>query len=555
MGINMSINDKVVAVLLAAGQGTRMKSSHPKVLHQILGRPMISYLIDTLKSIGVADILVVVGYQAEKVVEALEGEGVRFVIQEPQQGTGHAVQVAMEAVPPDAATVMVLCGDVPLISGESIDNLYRLHQEAGAAVTVQTVELPDGAHYGRVVRDGQGRVLDVVQSKDAHYRPDILAIREINTGAYCFDAAFLRRALAELEVSPVTGEIYLTDMIMLARKHGRGVEALIDPDWPDLLGINSRRELAQAIQTLKRRINDRHLAAGVTLMDPESAYIGPLVAIGRDTVIYPNVYLEGSTVIGANCLIEPNVKITDSVLADNVLVKMGSVINESRLAPGVQVGPYSHLRPLSDLREGARVGNFVEVKKSILYPGVKANHLTYLGDAEVGAGTNVGAGTITCNYDGVHKHKTIIGEGAFIGSNTALVAPVTVGAGAYVGAGSTITKEVPPGMLGIARARQVVLKRPPVKGKSVGPNPLNAGALALELTKLGLECPPEVMAEVLGLFVSQGIDTFEAFAEVAHPDNLELIRQMFIIDGGKVSNYDLAASLASLAPSLRKGKP
>jgi bifunctional UDP-N-acetylglucosamine pyrophosphorylase/glucosamine-1-phosphate N-acetyltransferase len=447
------------AIILAAGQGTRMNSSHPKVLHQILGRLIVAYLIDTLKSIGVPDILVVVGYQAEKVMAALAGAGVRFAVQEPQQGTGHAVQVAMPAVPPEAPTVMVLCGDVPLISGESIAALERLHQESGAAVTVQTVELPEGAHYGRVVRDEDGQVTDVVQSKDAKGRPDILALREINTGAYCFEAAFLRQALEELEVSPVTGEIYLTDMISLARRHGRRVEALVDPDWPNLLGINSRQELAEATRTLKMRLNEGHLDAGVTLVDPETTYIGPLVAIGRDTIIYPNVYLEGQTSIGENCVIEPNVKIIDSTLADNVYIKMGSVIAESRLASGVQVGPYSHLRPLSDLREGARVGNFVEVKKSILYAGVKANHLTYLGDAEVGAGTNVGAGTITCNYDGVHKHKTIIEEGVFIGSNTALVAPVTVGAGAYVGAGSTITKDVPPGKLGIGRARQVVKEK------------------------------------------------------------------------------------------------
>jgi bifunctional UDP-N-acetylglucosamine pyrophosphorylase/glucosamine-1-phosphate N-acetyltransferase len=453
------------AVILAAGQGTRMKSGHPKVLHQILGRPMVSCLIDTLKAIGVTDILLVVGYQSEKVMAALAGEGVRFVVQEPQLGTGHAVQVAMNAVPPDAKTVLVLCGDVPLIAGDSIAALYRLHRESGAAVTVQTVELPEGAHYGRVVRDGDGQVLDVVQSKDAHDRPDILAIREINTGAYCFEAAFLRQALGELEVSPVTGEIYLTDMIPLAKKHGRPVEALIDPDWPNLLGINSRKELAGATRTLKMRLNEAHMAAGVTLVDPDSTYIGPLVSIGRDTVIYPNVYLEGSTVIGENCVIEPDVKISDATLADNVYVKMGCVITESRLEQGVQVGPYSHLRPLSDLREGARVGNFVEVKKSILYPGVKANHLTYLGDAEVGAKTNVGAGTITCNYDGVNKHKTIIEEGAFIGSNTALVAPVTIGAGAYVGAGSTITKNVPPGKLGVTRARQIIRERRLVKKK------------------------------------------------------------------------------------------
>jgi bifunctional UDP-N-acetylglucosamine pyrophosphorylase/glucosamine-1-phosphate N-acetyltransferase len=443
------------AIILAAGLGTRMKSSQAKVLHQILGRPMIAYLPDTLKEVGVADIVVVVGHQAGLVQEALKDYEVRFILQEPQLGTGHAVQVAMPAVDPGAETVMVLCGDVPLISGESITALRQLHQQSRAAVTVQTVELPDGAHYGRVVRDRDGRVEAVRQSKDSKDRPDILAIREINTGAYCFDAAFLVDGLTKIPKSPVTGEIYLTDLIQIARQQGRGVEALLDPDWEALLGINSRAELAAATQTVKRRINDRHMDQGVTFIAPELTFIESAVSIGPDTVIYPNVYLQGQTVIGANCVLEPNVKISDSHLGDGVLVKMGSVIEESRLASGVQVGPYSHLRPLSDLRAGARVGNFVEVKKSVLYEGVKANHLTYLGDAEIGAGTNVGAGTITCNYDGVHKHPTIIGEKAFIGSNTALVAPVSVGAGAYVGAGSTITEDVPPGKLGIARARQV----------------------------------------------------------------------------------------------------
>ncbi len=388
----------------------------------------------------------------------------RFVIQEPQLGTGHAVQVAMPALSSETRTVMVLCGDAPLISKESIQALHQLYARTGAAITVQTIELPDGAHYGRVVRDQHGRVEAVLQVKDSKGRPDILAIREINTGAYCFDGAFLRQALDLIPPSPVTGEIYLTDLIHIAREQGRGVEALVDPDPENLLGINSRAELAQATQTVKRAINARHMAGGVTLVDPEAAYIGPKVQIGRDTVIYPNVYLQGRTSVGENCLIEPNVKISDSHLAANVLVKMGSVIDESRLAPGVQVGPYSHLRPLSDLREGARVGNFVEVKKSVLHEGVKANHLTYLGDAEVGAGTNVGAGTITCNYDGVHKYQTIIEEGAFIGSNTALVAPVTIGAGAYVGrrlhhhqgraAGQAGHLPGPPGEPGAAAPRQ-----------------------------------------------------------------------------------------------------
>jgi bifunctional UDP-N-acetylglucosamine pyrophosphorylase/glucosamine-1-phosphate N-acetyltransferase len=453
------LTDNITAVILAAGQGTRMKSSRPKVLHQILGRPMIAYLLDTLREAGVDDIVVVVGHQAEAVKEALKDYGVRFVIQEPQLGTGHAVQVAMPAVPAEAGTVMVLCGDAPLISGKSIAALRQLHDRTEAAVTVQTIELPDGAHYGRVVRDASGRVIAVVQAKDSVERPDLLAIREINTGAYCFDAAFLVDGLKKIPKSPVTGEIYLTDLIHIAREQGRGVEALIDPDWEALLGINSRAELAGATQTVKRRINDRHMDQGVTLIDPEAAYIESFVTIGKDTVIYPNVYLQGKTVIGENCRIEASVKIADSILEHDVYVKMGSVITQSRVGAGVDIGPCAHLRPLSDLRKGVHVGNFVEVKKSVLHEGVKAGHLTYLGDADIGAGTNVGAGTITCNYDGEKKHPTVIGEGAFIGSNTALVAPVTVGAGAYIGAGSTITKDVPPGKLGIARARQVIRER------------------------------------------------------------------------------------------------
>jgi bifunctional UDP-N-acetylglucosamine pyrophosphorylase/glucosamine-1-phosphate N-acetyltransferase len=334
-----------------------------------------------------------------------------------------------------------------------------LHKRTGAAVTVQTIELPDGAHYGRVVRDGSGRVAAVVQAKDSKDRPDLLAIREINTGAYCFDAAFLRDGLTKIPTSPVTGEIYLTDLIHIARERARGVEALVDPDWEALLGINSRAELAGATRTVKRRINAWHMDQGVTFIDPEATYIESFVRIGRDTVIYPNVFLQGRTVIGENCRIEASVKIVDSILEHDVYIKMGCVITQSRVGAGVDIGPFAHLRPLSDLHKWVHVGNFVEVKKSVLHEGVKAGHLTYLGDADIGAGTNVGAGTITCNYDGEKKHRTIIGEGVFIGSNTALVAPVTVGAGAYIGAGSTITEDVPPGKLGIARARQVNLER------------------------------------------------------------------------------------------------
>lgn len=456
----------VTAIVLAAGQGTRMKSDRPKVLHEILGRPMIAYLLDTLKEIGVKDIVVVVGYQANAVQEALKDYGVRFVVQEPQLGTGHAVQVGMTAVPPGVQTVMVLCGDVPLLPPESLSALQQLHDRTRAAVTVQTAVLPDGAHYGRVVRDDQDRVMAVVQARDA--APEVLEIPEINTGTYCFDVAFLQANLRELQPNNVQQELYLTDLILMARRQGRGVEALAEREWESVLGINSRAELAAAGQMVKRKINAGHMDRGVTLLDPELTYIESFVSIGRDTVIYPNVYLQGRTAIGENCVIEPAVKIVDSVLGNGVLVKMGCVINQSRVGAGVDIGPFAHLRPLSDLREGVHVGNFVEVKKSVLHEGVKAGHLTYLGDADVGAGTNVGAGTITCNYDGEKKHPTIIGEKVFIGSNTALVAPVTIGAGAYVGAGSTITEDVPPGKLAISRARQVTLERPIIGKKKKG---------------------------------------------------------------------------------------
>ena len=323
------------------------------MLHQILGRPMIAYLLDTLQEAGVNDIVVVVGHQAEAVKAALKDYGVRFVIQEPQLGTGHAVQVAMPAVPAAAATVMVLCGDAPLISGESI---AALQQAACRRPGPRSPSRPSSCRTGPITAGWcgtqSGQVAAVVQAKDSHDRPDLLAIREINTGAYCFDAAFLVDGLTKIPKSPVTGEIYLTDLIHIAREQGRGVEALIDPDWEALLGINSRAELAGATRTVKRRINARHMDQGVTLMDPEATYIESFVTIGKDTVIYPNVYLQGKTVIGENCRIEASVKIVDSILEHDVYVKMGCVITQSRVGAGVDIGPYAHLRPLSDLRQG-----------------------------------------------------------------------------------------------------------------------------------------------------------------------------------------------------------
>jgi bifunctional UDP-N-acetylglucosamine pyrophosphorylase/glucosamine-1-phosphate N-acetyltransferase len=544
---------KVTAVVLAAGQGTRMKSARPKVLHEILGRPMVAYLLDTLKEIGIPDILLVVGYQFEKVQAALKDYPVRFVVQEPQSGTGHALQVAMAAVPPGVKEVLVLCGDAPLISGESLEKLYQAHAKARAAVTIQTAILPDGLHYGRVVRDDTGRVREVVQSRDA--LPETLKINEINTGAYFFEVAFLREFLVELEPNNVQQELYLTDLVKLAADRGRTVAAMVEADWESALGINSRAELARAIRQVQRQVNDRHMSQGVTLVDPESTYIEPLVSIGKDTVIYPDCYLQGRTQIGENCLIEPQVKIADSTLADGVHVRMCSVITESRLAPGVIVGPFAHLRPGSDLRQGARVGNFVEVKKSVLHEGVKAGHLTYLGDAEVGAGTNVGAGTITCNYDGQKKHPTVIGEGAFIGSNVALVAPVKVGAGAYVGAGSTITKDVPPGQLGISRARQVNLKRRKLatRKETKGEDRLSLGNLPGVLQGLGLGCDPGDLEDLCRLLLGGGVKNVAALLKVATQENLDLIKKMYRHAEGKdPSNCEVVANLAHLAKGRQK---
>jgi bifunctional UDP-N-acetylglucosamine pyrophosphorylase/glucosamine-1-phosphate N-acetyltransferase len=535
------------AIVLAAGQGTRMKSKHPKVLHQIMGRPMVTYLLDTLMALGLHDILVVVGYEADKVKEALKEFPVRFVVQEPQKGTGHAVQTAMAAVPQGVKEVLVLCGDAPLVSGESIQALHQAHLEAKAPVTIQTAVLPDGLHYGRVVRDNQGRVVKVVQSRDAD--PETLKIPEINTGTYFFQGDFLREHLKRLTPDNVQQEFYLTDLVHLAVAAGQPVAAVGEDDWETVLGINSRQELAAAGQWLRRRINDRHMAAGVTLIDPESTYIESAVTIGRDTVIYPDCYLMGRTQIGENCLLEPQVKIADSWLGDAVTVRMCSVITESRLGKGVVVGPFAHIRPQSELREGVKIGNFVEVKKSTLHPGVKANHLTYLGDAVVGPGVNVGAGTITCNYDGVKKHPTFIEEGAFIGANAALVAPVTIGAGAYVGAGSTITEDVPPGKLAIARGRQVIKERKPgKKGLLSDTELLTPANLYRALNELRLPCPPDSISELLKLLLRRSLHTVGAFRQVASPANLELIKQMYRHAEGRDPRPDeVVANLANLA--------
>lgn len=444
----------LAVVVLAAGKSTRMKSEVAKALHPLLGRPLLAYPLIAVQSLEPAKVIVVIGHQAAAVQAAFADWPVEFVLQEPQLGTGHAVQTAMQALDGSQPTVMVLCGDVPLIRAETLNDLYESHAKSGAAATVLTATPEDPGPYGRIVRDDHGQVLKIVEARDASLTE--LSIREINTGIYCFQDQFLREALAILRPDNSQQEYYLTDVIAAARERNLHINTIITLDSGAFQGVNNRMELAAVCQRLRREINQRQMLAGVTLIDPENTYIEDQVEIGPDTVIFPNCYLQGRTVIGRGCLLEPNVKISDSVIGDRVVIKMGTVITESRVADEVQLGPYAHLRPLSDIRAQAKIGNFVEVKKSVVHEGAKANHLTYLGDAVVGPRVNVGAGTITCNYDGKKKYQTTIEAGAFIGSNTALVAPVTIGAGAYVGAGSTITEDVPPGKLALARGRQVI---------------------------------------------------------------------------------------------------
>jgi len=448
---------ELAAIVLAAGKSTRMKSNLAKVLHPIMGKPMLAYVLETLQELGLASTMVVVGHQAEAVQARFADFPVEFVRQEPQLGTGHAVQTAVGAMKTAGADVVVLCGDVPLLRGETIRALYQHHLASGAVATVLTVELAEPGSYGRIVKDGQGRVIKIVEARDAS--PEELSIREINTGIYCFRMDFLTEALPTLRPDNDQGELYLTDVMAAAHARNLPVASLKTDDPDSFQGINTRVELAAVTARVRRQINARLMLAGVTLIDPSSTYIEDGVVIGEDTVIYPNCYLQGRTTIGRDCVIEPNVKISDSQIGNRVLIKLGTVITESRVADEAQLGPYAHLRPLSDIREKAKVGNFVETKKTVVHAGAKASHLTYLGDAEVGPEANIGAGTITCNYDGKRKYKTTIAAGAFIGSNSALVAPVTIGAGAYVGAGSVITEDVPPGKLAIARGRQVIKER------------------------------------------------------------------------------------------------
>jgi bifunctional UDP-N-acetylglucosamine pyrophosphorylase/glucosamine-1-phosphate N-acetyltransferase len=440
-------------VVLAAGKGTRMKSGLPKVLHRVAGLPLIEHVLRTADTLRPRSTVVVVGHQHDLVEGALQQRrGLSFAVQEPQLGTGHALLQAEPALAGARGTVVLLSGDVPLLAAGTLASLVAHHESRSASLTVLTasVEAPDG--YGRIVRDPHG-IAAIVEHKDAS--PDERAIREINSGIYAFDAGPLFGALKDIGSANAQGEYYLPDLVKIYRSRGLAVEALVLDDPREILGVNSRKELAEVAMILKTAKNDGLMAAGVTLVDPATAYIGPDVTIGADTIIHPGVHLEGKTSVGTGCEIHSGVRIVDSAIDDGVVINNFCVIVESHVSSGARLGPFAHIRPLSDVGEGAHVGNFVELKKTSMGRGAKANHLSYLGDATIGEKVNVGAGTITCNYDGTTKHPTVIEDGAFIGSDTQLIAPVRVGKGAYVAAGSSVTEDVPAESLAISRVKQV----------------------------------------------------------------------------------------------------
>jgi bifunctional UDP-N-acetylglucosamine pyrophosphorylase/glucosamine-1-phosphate N-acetyltransferase len=445
----------VHAVILAAGKGTRMKSLAPKVLHPVSGRALIDWVLETAFALSPASVTMIVGHEAARIREhvAARRSSVRFAVQDPQLGTGHALLQAEPLLAGEEGTVILLSGDVPMLQAATLRTLLETHRATNAAATVVTAVVPHPYGYGRIVRT-QGRIARIVEERDAS--PAQRKIAEINSGIFAFDLMPLFSTLKNLGTANAQGEYYLTDLVAAYRRKRRVVATITVERADEVRGINSRSELAEVSRMVRQQKNEELMAAGVTLIDPATSYIDAGVEIGADTVVHPFVIIEGSTRIGAACEIHAGSRIVNSTIGDRSTILNHSVIVESQVGDGCRVGPFAHLRPGAALGEGSRVGNFVELKKTALGAGAKANHLAYLGDSTIGAGANIGAGTITCNYDGVAKHQTTIGAGAFVGSNSTLVAPVTIGDGAYVAAGSAITEDVPADALGIGRARQVL---------------------------------------------------------------------------------------------------
>lgn len=458
------MNSDLNILILAAGLGTRMKSNLAKVLHRLDGRPLVSHVCRTAEGLGPKKIYTVVGHQGEDVKAAvlaeLDGSIADFAWQRQMLGTGDAVNSARALLADSDSTLLVLSGDVPMIKRSTLEALVRLHNDhhgRRAACTVLTVKLQDPTGYGRVIRDELGTFDRIVEQKDGS--PDELAVNEINSGIYCFDTKKLFAALKQVGNQNAQGEYYLTDVPRIMCAAGEDIAIYLHDDAAEIEGVNDRRQLAAMERTIRTRTVERlMLESGVTFTDPAAAYVSAEAVVGRDTVIYQNVSIEGSTVIGEGCTIRPGVRIVDSVIGDGVEIKDNSFITDSQVGEGCTVGPMAHLRGHAVMEDGSKVGNFVELKKTKLGKGSKASHLTYLGDATIGEKTNIGAGTITCNYDGKNKHQTHIGDNVKIGSDTMLVAPVTIGDGAVTGAGSVVTKDVQPDDLVVGAPARVIRK-------------------------------------------------------------------------------------------------
>lgn len=441
---------KRFSVVLAAGQGTRMKSKLYKVLHPILGRPMLEYVLEALSSASIDQTVTVVGHGAEKVKETV-GTQSEFVLQEEQLGTAHAVIQTKDLLEDKDGVTLVVCGDTPLITEETFEQLFAYHEETDAKATILTTKIDNPTGYGRIIRHEAGYVERIVEEKDA--TDEEKQVNEINTGTYCFDNKLLFDVLSQVDNNNAQGEYYLPDVIEILQKQGEKVSAFVTDDYEETIGINDRVALAEAEQIMKRRINRRHLLNGVTIIDPDNTYIGPEVVIEQDATIHPGSVISGKSYIGTDAIIGPHSEINESSIGNGTSVRQ-STINNSKIGDNVTVGPYAQIRPESVIGNHVRIGNFVEIKKSNIDDEAKIPHLSYIGDSTIGKRVNIGSGTITVNYDGKHKHETIIGDDSFIGCNANLVAPVTIESGAYVAAGSTITKDVPNDSLAIGRAKQ-----------------------------------------------------------------------------------------------------
>ena len=441
---------KIKALILSAGKGTRMKSALPKVMHKVCGKEMVNHVITASKKAGVSEITAILGHGSDKVKDILD-EDINIVIQKEQLGTGHAVKIAKETIS-KTDTVVVLCGDTPLIQPATLENLFKYHNtnKYHATVLTTTVDNPNG--YGRIIRDNNNDLTKIVEQKDA--TNEELQVREINSGIYCFNGESLLNALDKLTNDNAQNEYYLTDTLEIIKDSGAKIGAYNGADIKELMGVNSRLELAKAESIMRDKINEKHMVNGVTLINPSCTYIECDVEIGNDSIIYPGVMLKGKTTIGSNCVIDMNSSIENSTIKNNSIVKNSTIV-DSVVGKNTTIGPYAYLRPKTVLGDNVKIGDFVEVKNATIGNNSKASHLTYIGDAQVGENVNIGCGVVFVNYDGKNKAKSIVKDGAFIGSNSNLVAPVTIEEKGYVATGSTITNNVPQRALAIARERQI----------------------------------------------------------------------------------------------------